>query len=397
MRIMMSTSTSSSQSIISTSKKNTNIVGGDYAGLLATFSSKTGELISVPEHLVPASMLEWGDIPSSLEILTSEDWLSSSNDDCNDAKEMERTTITVLPEVGCGIDNLEVIKKIEKFGHDVESRLISLQHPQHPEREVVVLDCKRGQSFDMETIFQVDSEVNTDEKVENIIKAKCTRRVRVSLSVDTKSKDPTISKQIKLQIERQYSPQSTQGKAWSGPSYNSGGLDARTVMNTIGKNIVYGDVFAVKTIKGGGDVWDDLTNGTVEKNSDVTKDTLEGMWTQKMVSPNTNDIMEVQRTGVFFGGDSESGDPSVVALRLPQNILIRHGTGLIQPSDGMWGIEVSHLVPINRDGKTYLQRRVVSRSIPTDKLSAGEDETSNIDLGNVSYWIEDRCVESFAL
>ena len=116
MRIMMSTSTSSSQSVISTSQKN-NIVGGDYAGLLATFSSKTGELISVPEHLVPASMLEWGDIPSSLEILTSEDWLSSSNDDCNDAKEMERTTITVLPEVGCGIDNLEVIKKIEKFLH----------------------------------------------------------------------------------------------------------------------------------------------------------------------------------------------------------------------------------------------------------------------------------------
>ena len=114
MRIM-TTSTSSSQSMISTSKKNTNIVGGDYAGLLATFSSKTGELISVPEHLVPASMLEWGDIPSSLEILTSEDWLSSSNDDCNDAKEMERTTITVLPEVGCGIDNLEVIKKIEKL------------------------------------------------------------------------------------------------------------------------------------------------------------------------------------------------------------------------------------------------------------------------------------------
>ena len=387
MRIMMSTSTSSSQSVISTSTNSNNILGGDYAGLLATFSSKTGELITVPEHLVPASMLEWGDIPSSLEILTSEDWLSSSNDDCNEAEEMERTTITVLPEVGCGIDNLEVTRKIDRFGHD-ESRLISLQHPQQREREVVVLDCKRGQSFDMETIFQVDSEVDTDEKEENI-KAKCTRRIRLSLSVDMKSKDPTISKQIKLQIERQYSPQSTQGKAWSGPSYNSGGLDARTVMNTIGKNIVYGDVFAVKTIKGGGDVWDDLTTGTVEKNSDVIEDTLEGKWTQKMVSPNTNDVMEVQRTGVFFGGDSESGDPSVVTLRLPQNILIRYGTGLIQPSDG-WGIEVSHLVPINRDGKTFLQRRVVSRSIPTDKLSAGEDETSSIDLGNVSYWLEER-------
>ena len=385
---LMSTSTSSSQSILSTSNNN-SIVGGDYAGLLATFSSKTGELISVPEHFVPASMLEWGEIPTSLEILTSEDWLSGSNDNGVESEEMERTTITVLPEVGCGIDNLEITKKIDRFGHVDESRLISLQHPQQPEREVVAIDCKRGQSFDMETIFQVDSEVNTDEKEENIL-AKSTRRIRVSLSVDMKSKEPTISKQIKLQIERQYSPQSTQGKAWSGPSYNSGGLDARTVMNTIGKNIVYGDVFAVKTIKGGGDVWDDLTNGTIEKEFDVIKDTLEGMWTQKKISPNTNEAVECLRTGVFFGGGSESGDHSVVALRLPQNILIRYGSGLIQSSDGIWGIEVSHLVPITRDGKTYLQRRVVSRSIPTDELSAGEDETSSIGLENVSYWLEER-------
>jgi len=33
-----------------TDMKNT-ISGGDYAGLFATFSSETGKLVSVPEHL----------------------------------------------------------------------------------------------------------------------------------------------------------------------------------------------------------------------------------------------------------------------------------------------------------------------------------------------------------
>ena len=47
-------STSTSKSTMS----NCKVLGGDYAGLSATFSSKNGELVPVPEHLVPESMLE---------------------------------------------------------------------------------------------------------------------------------------------------------------------------------------------------------------------------------------------------------------------------------------------------------------------------------------------------
>ncbi len=62
------------------------ILGGDYAGLHATFSSVCpGELVPVPERLVPPSMVEWGAIPPCLETLTSEDyWIAVVVDDEND-------------------------------------------------------------------------------------------------------------------------------------------------------------------------------------------------------------------------------------------------------------------------------------------------------------------------
>ena len=41
-----------------------DVLGGDWAGLSATFDPASGALVPVPEHLVPASMVEWGDVPS---------------------------------------------------------------------------------------------------------------------------------------------------------------------------------------------------------------------------------------------------------------------------------------------------------------------------------------------
>mmetsp|Transcript_20879 Transcript_20879/g.38311 ORF Transcript_20879/g.38311 Transcript_20879/m.38311 type:complete len:439 (-) Transcript_20879:71-1387(-) len=363
--VMMSTSTSQSN-IFSSS-----ILGGDYAGLSATFSPKSGELVPVPEHLVPESMIEWGQIPSSLETLSSEDWIGGG--DTDSMKELERTTISVLPEVGCGIDNLEVTKQCERFGQDV-SRLESWQH-QQPEREVVAVD-RRSQKLDMETIFQIDSVVDEDGKT-------CPRRIRVSLSIDIpkETEDPALSKLISLQVERQSSPQSTQGMAWSGPSSNSGGLDARSVMNTIGKDIVYGDVFQ---IKGGGDPWD-LVSGTEEKDEEVT--ILDKQWMQDMISPdNDNDnVGEVQRREGGLNGDENS---SIVTIRLPQNIMVRYGYG-VSDKTNTWAIEVSHFNTIVVDGKTRLQRRISLRSLGIFE-PVENDICNDSSLGDISYWIEER-------
>jgi len=341
---LMSTSTSSTAT-------ESKILGGDYAGLSATFSSKTGELVPVPEHLVPESMIEWGEIPSSFETLTSEDWVANGNDDS--AEEFGRTTITVLPEVGCGIDNLEVMKKSEQFGNDV-SRLVSWQ--QGLEQEVAAIDRISSQTLDMETIFQVSSDTS-EEGNEQI-----TRRIRLSLSIDMPKQagaEPTLSK-LMLKVERQSSSESTQGTAWSGPSYNSGGLDARSVMNAIGKDIVYGDVFAVKKIKVGGDIWDLDADGGAK---DDVLDVLEGSWRKTMISPESDGAIDVGRAKGDFGGDSGA------SLRLPQNILVTYDSS---------SIEISHLVTIVGDGKMRFNRRVISRSIGANGL------------GDISYWLEEK-------
>ena len=284
----------------------------------------------------------------------------------DDKKSLERTTITVLPEVGCGIDNLEVTKKIEKFGSD-DSCLESWNVQDEKDREVSAVDRTSGQTkLDLETTFQVNpSDMDEDGNVSQ-------RRIRVSLLVDMPSEegDPTVSRLITLQVEKQTSPESTQGTAWYGTSSNSGGLDGRTVMNTIGKDIVYGDVFAVKKIKEGGDLWD-LCDGDVSS--------LNGAWNKSMISPDNNGAMEVQRSKSDF---CEEEGTDTITIRLPQNILVRYGRGL--SPDKQWVIEVSHFGSAEDDGKHYLQRRVVSRFIQASK----SDEVGS--LSDVSYWIEKK-------
>ncbi|KAL7494683.1 hypothetical protein ACHAWT_003325 [Skeletonema menzelii] len=299
--------------------------GGDHAGLSATFSSKTGELIPVPEHLVPESMIEWGAIPSYLEMLVSEDFLKENQE------KMERTIITVLPEVGCGIDNLETTKKVEEYNLQTdECRLIKWKDGK---QDVVVIDRKVGPSsapdqlVAMETMFQVASEVVADDQDDDETKEEVyPRRIRILFTIDTTS-NLIIKDTITINVERLYST-SSQGTRWSGPQHNSGGLDARSVMNTIGKDIVYGDVFGVKRIKGGEDVWimDDAVKDSVTEETE--------------------------------GGNS---------IRLPQNILIQFHDQ---------AIELSHFDVI--DSKLY--RRSVLRSF----------DSSEDGFGSVIYREEER-------
>ena len=299
-----------------------SIVGnGDYAGLSATFSSSSsvGELIPVPEHLVPESMIEWGDIPTHLEVLSSEDIVTLDHDLNNDegkGQKLERTVITVLPEVGCGIDNLETTKKGEEFHleqQQSDSRLVTWKETAQ-EHEVVALDKTTeiggAKVLTIETIFQVDSEVVvTDDnngnttppaaQSDNNEKQTSTiypRRIRISLNIDRET-NRIVKDTITLNKERLYS-KCTKGTRWSGPKSNSGGLDARSVLNHIGRDIVYGDVFAVKRIKSGEDVW------TLTSLDNVGDDC-----------------------------DEEENGASIVTIRLPQNIMLRYGPGICGNGD----------------------------------------------------------------
>lgn len=354
-----------------------DVLGGDHAGLSATFCSRTGDLVPVPEHLVPPAMVEWGDIPTCLETLASEEWVAEGG------MELERTTIGVLPEVGCGIDNLEITKKVEGFFRrdDDATRLEGWRIAARPGREAVAVDRRVGRTLETETLFRVDPEVDDEDDGTTY-----PRRIRVSLSVDlppeeSGSGEPAPTKLIALRVERRTSPRSTRGEAWSGPAYNSGGLDARTVANAIGRDIVYGDAFAAKRLKGGGDPWDLGGDG-----APPVEEALAGRWTRTAIAPDDgrSEEEEVRRTAGDFGGGD--GDVPFVALRLPQNVLVRYGRGIVSGDDdgGAWAVEVSHVGAVTVDGEARLQRRIATRSLGGVGLRDGGS------LGGITYAVEEK-------
>jgi protein-tyrosine-phosphatase len=350
-------------------------------------------------------MLEWGDVPCCLERLVSEDWIVLRNDNDDDDDDdgisvatttstttivkLERTTITVMPEVGCGIDNLETIKKVDSYAIQEKQdgdRILLHQLQQHPPQSdsknsneenvrdfVVTMDRRTassssslGKKYDLETIFQVadfhsSHDKDVDDAEEQSTTAVSSRRLRVSFSIDltttatttTKQHHPSLSQQITIHTEHLLSPTSTKGTAWTGPSHNSGGLDARSVMNDIGKDIVYGDVFAVKRGKMGMDRW-----------SIVNEDGRVGVWGG----------VSVEEMLDGFGCGKDDG---VESVRLAQNILIRCGYGLLSSSsddgeegvekDTLWGVEVSHFDYPGNDNEGLLRRRVVLRTFDEEE------------------------------
>ena len=444
------------------------LLGGDHAGLHATFASRhPGSLVRVPERLVPPAMLEWDDVPICLETLTSEDWTSTFVDDdgydANDAegdgvggmvgrdvemplsssssssssaaaaasaaasaaaRGLRRTVVTVMPEVGCGIDNLEWIKRSEEISFDISSsnrkpssssisastsssspsrgrcmswRSSTASDDDRKHDDVAVIDREGGggKMLVTETIFRT-----TDTDDGDVGR----RRIRLSLSlslpertnamekggredeVDDREEDDdvaislTTSDLIDLYVERRVSRTSTGGNAWTGKSCNAGGLDARTVSDAIGRGIVYGDAFAARRLnierrrrdEGGGIDVDDGDPWTLSCPDGFVP------WTTT---------------------------PSVVNLRLPQNLMIRYGRGISSAADGdargddvnTWSIEISHHDTIGgkRDGESpRLRRRVVLRSFDDANLRRMVGGGARDNLGDILYWVEVGALDS---
>ena len=332
---------------------SSSILGGDYAGLTATFSRDSGKIIPVPDHLVPESMLEWGDVPSCLETLASEHEIEDG---------IERVTVTVLPEVGCGIDNLETTKKVQPL--NVGDTRIEI----HDSGQVATVDTSTSTGhIELETVFKA-CDVQTID-TDGVITVS-PRRIRISLSIDLNKMNP--SSDISMQVERRLSEVSTSGTRWTGQAYNSGGLDARTVVRDIGKEIVNGDVFAVKKEKQEEDRWDH------------TADDLAGKWMQSYYLPTAKDPThqkEVHRIYSDFGisSDVNAGFPTI---RLPQNILLRYGSDLAIPgldNTKHWSVELSLID--NRKGN--LHRLVVCRSFDLENRLESASST-------LHCWVEDR-------
>ena len=181
-------------------------VGGDFAGLMAKFSPTDGSLVPVPVHLIPSSLLEWGQEPSALEVLVSEEWDSAATVLC-------RQEVTVLPETGCGVDNLETMKSAVTI--DKEQTAWS-----QPSESTLILDTTTASDAET-TIQRLETQFSLPEF----------HRVRISF--DWKIQGDPLSCQIQspivLQLERQTNVTSSQGTRADG-----GGLDGRTVSQLLG-------------------------------------------------------------------------------------------------------------------------------------------------------------------
>ena len=187
-------------SIAENAKKQTgalaDLYGGDYAGLTATFSSTTGALLPVPEYLVPKVLLEWGQAPSCLEVIVSEEV---------DGDHLTRQTVTVVPDVGCGVDNLDTLKSQEK------------------------IDLTKGRLgvFDSSVVaFDYSPQDGRIRSETTFLLANTGQRLRVLVHVE-EGRD--LKSPITVVLERQTCETSSGGTIADG-----GGLDARTVSQLLG-------------------------------------------------------------------------------------------------------------------------------------------------------------------
>mmetsp|Transcript_34641 Transcript_34641/g.75822 ORF Transcript_34641/g.75822 Transcript_34641/m.75822 type:complete len:435 (-) Transcript_34641:47-1351(-) len=330
-----------------------SLLGGDYAGHSATFSSADGSLIPVPDHLVPESLVEWGQVPSCLEVLSSEDVSFTTVDDESAATvtalvTMERTVVSVVPEVGCGVDNLDTMRSTEKLvfasrrggssydagGEESVSQLYAFEDMSLEEEEGEDGECAeakrvlawetrlpplRGASrVKVETIFSLPSQTGPlldDEDIETDY----ARRIRVVF--EAIPSEETVATPITVVLERRVADTNS-GGAWG----VGGGLDGRTVSKLIGKDNANKPFSDTKALLVGGDEDD---------------------------------------------GDSDSDeDTSETTLSLPGNIVVRHGS----TDGGQWFVDLILVSTKQVDESAMISGTTIVRRIMNSESGSSEVE-----------------------
>ena len=229
----------------------TSLLGGDYAGHSATFSSADGHLIPVPEHFVPQSLIEWGQIPSCLEVLSSEDVAIATAGKTIGAQ-LERGTVSVLPEVGCGVDNLDTMRTVETLQLSTSSESTASgsddgistgqffafeenededggdEHRQVLAWQTEMAPLRETSRIKIETVFSLPGEMAASIDKDDV-EVPFERRIRVFFEALPSEKK--ISSPISIVSERRIGDVGSDAQWGVG-----GGLDGRTVSKLIGKD-----------------------------------------------------------------------------------------------------------------------------------------------------------------
>lgn len=279
--VVTSTSSATPRRLLNTRSMMNNALLGDFAGHSATFSSVDGSLIPVPEYLVPEAMIDWGQVPTAFEVVVSEDLIDNV---------LERNIVSIMPEIGCGVDNLDTIKKVQT---------VSIEKYEH---------FTFGDDVSVATAFATMGQPRI-ECIFAVTEGESLTRTRVSINL---TDDKQLKSPIDIARERRTSTESSRGTI-----ADKGGLDARSVMQLIGKGI---------------------KPFTDKSQLNLTK--LEGEWKSK-------DLKE-ERGKEFWDGNG------VKSLSLSGNVIVR----CLESA-----IEISLMLPCN-DG---MKRIVVSRTMRGDE------------------------------
>ena len=200
---------------------------GDWAGTLSNFHSQTGILIPVPEYLVPQAMIEWGAIPVQLEVFSSE--TLDQVDNAQNLWNLQRETVTILPDVGCGCDNLET-KKV------TESLVFSIAAPDETNSASLTIrtSASVGKIYPDGILLVAHQKTSNPSRYEILVSVPVEKlneyehRTRISFEVDL-NQPCEIKTPVSIIKERRISSTSSNASVADG-----GGLDSRTVSNLIG-------------------------------------------------------------------------------------------------------------------------------------------------------------------
>lgn len=208
--------------------------GGDFIGLSATFDT-AGNLIPVPEYLIPESLVEWGQAPTCLEVITSE---TSGPDE---ESYWNRQVLTIYPETGCAIDNLEVKKTQEQVedcriwkNAEETVRVLSVALPNHRQRIEV--------SFGATVDEAKDHRVRVGINLQHVSDAKLVSDRDAPLPTSRSSW--LVVAPIQIIRERQLDKSSSEGTRADG-----GGLDGRSVSTWLGDNLKHSYKFAEQIVE----------------------------------------------------------------------------------------------------------------------------------------------------
>ena len=200
------------------------VMGGDFAGITVKLD-KEGNVLPLPELWVPESMLEWGQVPDYVETLVSEDLASE------DMKPWTRHVLTILPETGCSVDNMDVVKAIES------PQLITSFPINRAECFAsAVLDKKAPNvpnTWRLETVFDCSTHDAPLHRVRlSVLVSRVENLSEGEFAWQFLSSNKFSSPSVTISWERQYDSSSSSGTVADG-----GGLDGQSVGRWMGSSI----------------------------------------------------------------------------------------------------------------------------------------------------------------